>query len=651
MFSAGRILRQNRRLSSLPAGSLTGAPAAKPRRKEKRKFRCYLPFMWSALAMSFVGILIIVGGTVMCIAGWYLGHFDDEPEPEVVPAANATPAVVGVVSMEILPGRGLAYTGPVIMSFGCFAVVFACVIVCETRDRVLETMDERVRRGLPARPPGGIDADFYALVVEFRKRRLEKQRYRRKLLRRDDDDETRMDWPSPSPLQATMLGATLADNSETQAWFLKTGKPQATAFGSTTSLPENSSTPHIGMTLLRATTFGATSAYSSYTHSRSKMTMPKSSTFSASSPLEVDRMTTRSCLQGVIPLQETMLDTTSSLQEESCTPYNRLQGKVVPQATSYRSASPLEEDSSATYSRPPQQMMTLHTTKLELSSLPLQATPSTADVQSPSTVNDFVVDQGDELASPRPPLTRNLPKLRVEDSSAAVEADAVMQTRLSSNPSFCDHHRSRSVDVELRTLSSSPGRRQADRQAVQNLSPLWHPALLQSSQSISSTGSDVVRYSEPGVDGRDVATTENQLPPPPSPSQLPFPLLTPISTMAHAPTLPYVRVSAGSRFDGTQSAGGSLEGGIAEQEFVSRTPDLELACVNRSFTAEHHSADSVPAYCAHTQHSLNDRNCAVNWAVSKHDTVNATPCEILTVPYYPNNLQQCQLTVPTHGTL
>ena len=75
------------------------------------------------------------------------------------------------------------------MSFGCFAVVFACVVVCETRDRVLETMEDRVRRGLPARPPGGIRADFYALVVEVRKRRVERHRNRRKLLQPQHDEQ------------------------------------------------------------------------------------------------------------------------------------------------------------------------------------------------------------------------------------------------------------------------------------------------------------------------------------------------------------------------------------------------------------------------------------------------------------------------------
>ena len=213
MFSAGRILRQNRRLSSFPAESLLDTAARSRRKEKRRKFRCYLPFMWSAFAMSFLGITIIVTGTAMCVAGWYLGHFGDDafrPEPssgsQNASYVGETSAVVGVL-VDIPPARGLAYAGPVVMSFGCFAVVFACVVVCETRDRVLETMEDRIRRGLPARPPGGIQADFYALVVEVRKRRVERQRHGRKLLQSDDEldyaEERSGVECATSPLQPT----------------------------------------------------------------------------------------------------------------------------------------------------------------------------------------------------------------------------------------------------------------------------------------------------------------------------------------------------------------------------------------------------------------------------------------------------------------
>jgi len=393
MFSAGRILRQNRRLSSLPAG---GGGVARQRPKEKRKFRCYMPFMWSALALSFFGLTVIVTGTAMCVAGWYLGHFgaDDLLPTSVIGSPNATAAegqVLGI-SVEIPPARGLAYAGPVVMSFGCFAVVFACVVVCETRDRVLETMDDRVRRGLPARPPGGIDADFYTLVVEFRKRRMERQRRRRRLMRCDGDDDTE---------------------------------------------------PH------------------------------------------VER----------------------------------------------------------------------HEPHVEQTTSPLQPTPSTADFQSPSTINDFVDDHTDDA---EPIVDQHLPTVRLDEPEAASNMAAPrdqheeLPTLWWSNPSFSDNLCSKSVDVELGEMarSFSPVSAHAGGQTVQTLSPSWKPTAPLTSRSCFSTENDVLSkeleptqqspttalWTVPPAMADDHVTTSQSL----------FPLLAPITSMAQTQTPPYVRLEVGS---------------------------------------------------------------------------------------------------------
>lgn len=389
MFSAGRILRQNRRLSSLPAGGGVIGPT-RQRPKEKRKFRCYMPFMWSALALSFFGLTVIVTGTAMCVAGWYLGHFgaDDLLPTSVIGSPNATAAegqVLGI-SVEIPPARGLAYAGPVVMSFGCFAVVFACVVVCETRDRVLETMDDRVRRGLPARPPGGIDADFYTLVVEFRKRRMERQRRRRRLMRCDGDDDTE---------------------------------------------------PHV-----------------------------------------------------------------------------------------------------------------------EQTTSPLQPTPSTADFQSPSTINDFVDDRADDA---QPMVDQHLPTVRLEEPEAASDITAFrdqheeLPTLWWSNPSFSDTLCSKSVDVELGEMaqSFSPVSTHGDGQTVQTLSPSWKPAAPLTTRSCLSTENDVLsKELEPT---QQCPTTASWTVPPAAAddhvtttSQSLFPLLAPISSMTQTQTLPYVRLEVGS---------------------------------------------------------------------------------------------------------
>ena len=208
MFAAGRILRNNRRLSAIPPGGLLAPP--KVREKERRKFRCYVPFMWSALVMSCIGLIIILAGIAMCFFGYYFGPFavviiaKEHSDPllgsnnwtsmvvPVVPSSTNSPSVtiapaaaVNLDQSSLPTYRGLIYAGPVVMSFGCFAIVFACVIVCETRDRALETMDDRVRQGLSELPSGGLRPDFYALVVEHKLMRIEKQRRRRRL-RHDD---------------------------------------------------------------------------------------------------------------------------------------------------------------------------------------------------------------------------------------------------------------------------------------------------------------------------------------------------------------------------------------------------------------------------------------------------------------------------------
>jgi len=204
MFAAGRILRNNRRLSAIPPVGLLVPPRV--REKERRRFRCYMPFMWPALVMSCIGLLIIFAGVVMCFFGYYFRPFSvvviakDHSElfignnkrtsmlvpvapsstnsPSVTTAVSATTAVI--YDQSSLPTyRGLIYVGPVVMSFGCFAIVFACVIVCETRDRALETMDDRVRQGLSELPAGGLRPDFYTLVVEHKLMHVVKQHRRR----------------------------------------------------------------------------------------------------------------------------------------------------------------------------------------------------------------------------------------------------------------------------------------------------------------------------------------------------------------------------------------------------------------------------------------------------------------------------------------
>ena len=58
----------------------------------------------------------------------------------------------------------MAYIGPVFMGVGCFVIVVACVVVCETRDRMIKLMEERdkEKRAKKARV---IKPNFYDLII------------------------------------------------------------------------------------------------------------------------------------------------------------------------------------------------------------------------------------------------------------------------------------------------------------------------------------------------------------------------------------------------------------------------------------------------------------------------------------------------------
>ena len=164
MFSAGRILK-NRRESRVQ--SLGFNARVRLKKKEKRKFRCYIPCLWQAMVAAGAGLFVVLVGTGMCVIGYYTGYdnflsIDLDSNPEL--DDNDTLTVEADNTTVILGGhlKFFTYVGPVLMSFGCFTLVFSCVVVCETRDKVLELMDERKKLGLD---PNQIDIDFFRLVV------------------------------------------------------------------------------------------------------------------------------------------------------------------------------------------------------------------------------------------------------------------------------------------------------------------------------------------------------------------------------------------------------------------------------------------------------------------------------------------------------
>src|SRR6218665_2688761 len=130
-IASGLLRRQSARYT-LAAGFLGVRP-----KKKKRKFTCYVPFMWQALVLAIIGTLLIIGGIVMCTFG-YLSDNVFMPTPSTTDQEKST-VDEGVVTVGTLTTvvqypyysycvRYLIYVGPVLMGSGCFLVVVASVV-------------------------------------------------------------------------------------------------------------------------------------------------------------------------------------------------------------------------------------------------------------------------------------------------------------------------------------------------------------------------------------------------------------------------------------------------------------------------------------------------------------------------------------------
>src|SRR6218665_2537964 len=183
MFTAGRILRNLNRGDAGPVNSvLISQP--KKRMKDKRKFRCYVPFVWQALMATCVGFFVMLIGITLCVVGYYADHIQSLTAPRRLDNVTSTLSLVrekyategkteeGAGSGargESAAGSGynylkcMIYIGPALMSCGSFAIVFSCVVVCETRDKLLEFMDEREKANLPRK--ASLKFDFFRSMV------------------------------------------------------------------------------------------------------------------------------------------------------------------------------------------------------------------------------------------------------------------------------------------------------------------------------------------------------------------------------------------------------------------------------------------------------------------------------------------------------
>lgn len=187
MFTAGRILRNLNR-GDPNAGPVNSVLIPQPRKmKDRRKFRCYVPFVWQALMATCIGFLVILIGIALCVVGYYADHIQSLTAPRRLDNITSALSLAsrekygpeGKAADEGTSGRGggesgagttgynylrcMIYIGPALMSCGSFAIVFSCVVVCETRDKLLEFMDEREKSNLPRK--ASLKFDFFRSIV------------------------------------------------------------------------------------------------------------------------------------------------------------------------------------------------------------------------------------------------------------------------------------------------------------------------------------------------------------------------------------------------------------------------------------------------------------------------------------------------------
>ncbi len=131
----------------------------KQKRKVPLRQRLYVPCMWPTCASCLFGLIIFAAGFTMVVLG-YLAECFSQRENNDSPANNTLNSVIfDDPSCLHYHLRKLSYIGPLIMAIGAFGIIVSCVVVCETRDKVLELSDAEGRTLIKKRP------NFYELIL------------------------------------------------------------------------------------------------------------------------------------------------------------------------------------------------------------------------------------------------------------------------------------------------------------------------------------------------------------------------------------------------------------------------------------------------------------------------------------------------------
>ena len=101
----------------------------------------------------------------MCVVGYYAEYF--ATTETVSNTSNGTDIVITKDSSMQFHIKNLTFVGPIFMGIGAFIIVVACVVVFETRDKVLDLIEEQQRTAAKKKP------DFYDLIVAQMKKKEE----------------------------------------------------------------------------------------------------------------------------------------------------------------------------------------------------------------------------------------------------------------------------------------------------------------------------------------------------------------------------------------------------------------------------------------------------------------------------------------------
>ena len=109
-----------------------------------RRLRFFMPFMWGTCIGVFVGAIILAGGAAMSTVGYYADHY------ATTNTTNGTHITASSKNRSMYYHlTNLTFVGPIFMGIGCFVIVVACVVVLETRDKMVKDLLNNLAKPVP----------------------------------------------------------------------------------------------------------------------------------------------------------------------------------------------------------------------------------------------------------------------------------------------------------------------------------------------------------------------------------------------------------------------------------------------------------------------------------------------------------------------